>query len=79
MGSLALRRVAVELELWWCVPAATMMANWWHVEDSVGANPAYLSRGARRQSRSCLSLVCVADCWHVARSAGGGAQYGHVP
>jgi hypothetical protein len=39
------------------------------VEDSVGASPTYFSCEACRQSRSCLSLACVADCWHVARSA----------
>jgi hypothetical protein len=45
---------AVESELRWSVPAATMAENWWHVEDSVGASPAYLSCGARRQSQSCF-------------------------
>jgi hypothetical protein len=34
---------------------------------------------AHRQSWSCLLLACVADYWHVARSASGGAQCGCVP
>jgi hypothetical protein len=79
MGSLVLCCVALELELRWSVPAATMTGKRWPVEDSVGTSPAYFSCGARRQSRSCLSLACVVDCWHVARSTGGGAQYGRVP
>jgi hypothetical protein len=74
-----LRRVAVESELRWRVPVATMTGNRRPVEDSVGASLAYFSRGARRQSRSYLSLACVADYWLEARSAGGGAQCDRVP
>jgi hypothetical protein len=79
MGSLVLRRVAVDSELRWRAPVATMTGNRRPVEDSVGASLAYFSRRARRQSRSCLSLACVADCWLEARSGGGGARYGRVP
>jgi hypothetical protein len=79
MGSLVLRRVAVESELRWKITVATMTGNRWPVEESVGTSLAYFSRGARLQSRSCLSLACVVDCWHVARLAGGGAQCGRVP
>jgi hypothetical protein len=42
------------------------------------ASLAYFLSEARCQSRSCLPLACVADCWHVARSVGGCAQYGRV-
>jgi hypothetical protein len=70
-GFSVLCRVAVESELRWSVPVAMMMGNRWLVDDSVGASPAYLSRGACRLSRSCLTLACVADCWH---EAGGEAQ-----
>jgi hypothetical protein len=79
MGSLMLRRVAVQSELRWKILVATMTGNRWPVEDSVDASLAYFSRGARRQSRSCLLLACVVDCWNVARSPDGGAQCGRVP
>jgi hypothetical protein len=78
MVSLVLRRVDVDSELRWRVPMATMTSNRRPVEDSVGASLAYFSRVAHRQSRSCLSLACVADCWLEARSSGGGAQCSRV-
>jgi hypothetical protein len=62
MGSLVLCHVALESVLLWSVHVAMMTGNQWLVVDSVGASPVYFSCGARRQSRSCLSLACVVDC-----------------
>jgi hypothetical protein len=68
-GSLVLHRVAVESELRWSVIVATMTGNWWPVDDSVGASPAYFLRELVFKVGASLVGVCggLLACGQVSR------------
>jgi hypothetical protein len=78
VSSSVLCRVAVKSELRWSMFL-------WQLGQAIGGERrtrsgeslAYFSSEAHRQSQNCISKLCVADCWHLARSVGGCAQRNH--